>query len=199
MPNKAILYPFDEDYYSDCLPDFILCIKKMKKKGIVTPYITVTKEGRISKLLKREKLFYEIVPSNLNIDPNTFSLIAVLKMMVGTFPQFRYFRLNKIDAVHFTDLRSVLFWSNPTKMNRIPYFVSLNEFEKMNRVVKIALIDSMMLVCHNHDKRVKLPEVITERTSLYPESGELFDFWVDRYSFLDRKNSLTKATGLLNK
>ena len=53
MTNRAILYPFDEDYYSEDLPDFISCIKKMKKKGVVTPFITVSKEGRISKLLKR--------------------------------------------------------------------------------------------------------------------------------------------------
>lgn len=199
MTNRAILYPFDEDYYSEDLPDFISCIKKMKKKGVVTPFITVSKEGRISKLLKGEKLYYDIVSNNLNIDQTTFSLFAVLKLMMGTFPQFRYFRVNKIEAVHFTDLRSVLFWSNPAKMNRIPYFVSLNRFTKMNRVVKIALIDSMMLVCHNQDVNVKVPDVLLEKTSLYPEKNELLDFWVDRYGFLDRKKSLTKMTGLLNK
>ncbi|MCQ2965728.1 MAG: hypothetical protein MJ250_03190 [Alphaproteobacteria bacterium] len=199
MTNRAILYPFDEDYYSEDLPDFISCIKKMKKKGVVTPFITVSKEGRISKLLKGEKLYYDIVSNNLNIDQTTFSLFAVLKLMMGTFPQFRYFRVNKIEAVHFTDLRSVLFWSNPAKMNRIPYFVSLNRFTKMNRVVKIALIDSMMLVCHNQDVNVKVPDVLLEKTSLYPEKNELLDFWVDRYGFLNRKKSLTKMTGLLNK
>lgn len=199
MSNRAILYPFDEDYYSDDLPDFISCIRMMKKKGEVSPFITVTKEGRVSKLLKKEKLYYEVVPSDLNINQSTFSLFAVLKMMVGTFSQFRYFRINKIDAVHFTDLRSVLFWSNPAKMNRIPYFVSLNKFEKINRVVKIALIDSMVLVCHNQDDKAKVPKVLLEKSSLYPEKEELFDFWVDRYDFLDRKFSLTKMTGLLNK
>ena len=196
---QTILYPFTEESFSDMTVRHIALIKAVQKSGAVNAVCTVDKEGRTSKLLKKERLTFETVPVMKQIYPNDFYLKALFVLMTSTSAQFAFLRMHKVQAVHFVDLNTLMIWGNAAKMYRIPYFLSLDDMPKTGKMASLLITDAKAVVCANESVIARLPRFAKKKAARTPEAEECLPFWTERYNLLSKPFSFTQSTGLLNK
>ncbi|MCQ2914345.1 MAG: hypothetical protein MJ247_04045 [Alphaproteobacteria bacterium] len=194
----SVFYPFCEDEFNESTQTFIKLIKTLKKADLVNPIIAVDRLGMISKALKKANLDYAVVSSTINVNSKQFWLVTLLKLMFGAMPQFRFMNDNKIDLVHFSDINSLVLWGNAVKMNRIPYFCSIDKVDSVNRLTRICLIDSKGIVSSLKDFNNNFPKYLKNKVSYFSNDEDELIFWQERYNIINKKFSFTKTTGLLN-
>lgn len=196
---RTILYPFTEDSFTDATVQTVAMIKGLRKSGAVSPICTVDKEGRISRLLGKERLDYAVVPVVRQVRPDAFYLKALFILMTTTLAQFTFFRMHKIQAAHCFDLDTLMTWGNAFRMYRVPYFLSLDELPKVAKMASLMITDARIVACRDSDMIERLPRFAKKKAAVSPDEQECLPFWADRYNLLSKPFSFTQSTGLLNK
>lgn len=208
----TVLFPFMEDAFSDTTPDFIEYIKILRKNKDLNVTSTVDKTGRISKLLKKAGVQFTEVAFTRPVGMQDSYFKALFKLISASLNVFLYFRTNKTDLVHFCDVQTMLSWSQPAKMNRIPYIVSIDEAAKYSHYATLALSDAEKILCPTEKIKEQLPpslrskadllpcaEIISENLNTETMQKNTAAFLAELYKKLCTKPTFAKITGLLNK
>ena len=196
---QTILYPFTEETFNESTAEKVAMIKALQKSGEVNPLCVVNKEGKISKLLKKERLGFEVVPVAKQVYPNDFYFKALFILMTTTLGQFTCFRTHKIQAMHCFDLESLMMWGNAAKMYRVPYFLTLDDMPKAGKLASLLITDARSVACAGESVIARLPRFAKKKAVLSPDGQECLPFWTERYNLLSKPFSFTQSTGLLNK
>ena len=197
--TRTILYPFTEEAFDDAAAGNAAMIKALQKSGEVAPLCIVDKEGKTSKLLKKERLEFEVVPVVKQVYPNDFYLKALFVLMTTTLGQFTCFRTHKIQAMHCFDLETLMMWGNAARMYRVPYFMSLTDMPKVGKMASLLITDAKAIACAGESVIARLPRFAKKKATLCPNGQECLPFWTERYNLLSKPFSFTQSTGLLNK
>ncbi len=196
---QTILYPFTEEDFNEATAEKVAMIKALQKSGEVNALCVVDKEGKTSKLLKKERLAFEVVPVAKQVYPNDFYLKALFILMTTTLAQFAFIRMHKIQTLHCFDLDTLMMWGNAAKMYRVPYFVSLDDLPKTGKMASMLITDAKSVVCANDDIVSRLPRFAKKKATIAPKAEERLPFWAERYNLLSKPFSFTQSTGLPNK
>lgn len=191
---RTILYPFTEEDFDETTAEKAAMIKALHKSGEVNALCTVDKEGKTSKLLKKERLGFEVVPVVKQVYPNDFYLKALFVLMTTTLAQFAFIRMHKIQAAHFFDLDTLMMWGNAAKMYRVPYFVSLDALPKTGKLASVLITDAKSVVCKNDEIVSRLPRFAKKKSAIAPAAEECLPFWAERYNLLSKPFSFTQPT-----
>lgn len=208
----TVLFPFMEDAFSDTTPVFIEFVKILNKNKDLKVLTTVDKQGRISGLLKKSGIAFEEVAFTRPVGMQDSYFKALFKLLSASLNVFFYFRAYKTDLIHFCDVQTMLSWSQPAKMNRIPYIVSIDEVKKYSHYATLALGDAEKFLCPSERIKEQLPPALRSKTELLPCAEILPQnlnaetmqkntaaFLGELYKKLCTKQPFTKMTGLLNK
>lgn len=168
----VVLYPFIEEAFSEATEGALTEIKRLSAARAADPMIIVNGHGRITDLLKREKLpFFELGIKRL-VSPQTFYLKALFRLFSSSMPLFVFLRTHAIKAVHFHDMLSALSWASAVKMYRIPYIVSVQKPERYSRYACLTLKDAARLTCPSQTVKDFLPSLLRERFKIMPTAAD---------------------------
>lgn len=211
MP-ATVLFPFMEDSFSDTTPVFIEILKILNKNKELKVLTTVDKQGRISKLLKKSGIPFEEVAFTRPVGMQDSYIKALIKLWSSSLNVFFYFRAYKMDMIHFCDVQTMLSWSQPAKMNRVPYIVSIDEVLRYSHYATLALGDAEKFLCPSEQIKEQLPPSLRPKAEVLPCAEILPQnlntetmqkntaaFLGELYKKLCTKQPFIKITGLLNK
>lgn len=177
----SVLYPFIEEAFSETTEGALTEIKRLAAARAADPIIIVNRHGRITELLKKEKLsFFELGVKRL-VTPQDFYLKALFRLFSSSMPLFVFLRTHPIKAVHFHDTASALVWASAVKMYRIPYIISVQTPERYAKYASLTLKDAARLTCPTQTVKDFLPPRLRDRFKIMPTAANV--------SFVNEKQS----------